>query len=115
FGSPFKDPATILSLLRLDLEARPPEAAIVSLGVRLYPTPPRPTQFSLIDPPQPAPEKLARTLARLAALVGEENVGSPILLDTHRPDAFEMRAFRIEDRKSKIEDRKSKNRQSQVA
>lgn len=95
FGFSLRDPAAILSLLRLDLQARPPEAAINSLLVRLYPAPLRPVQFSLIEPPLPAPEKLARTLAKLAALVGEENIGSPVLLDTHRPDAFEMRVFRI--------------------
>jgi nucleotidyltransferase/DNA polymerase involved in DNA repair len=117
FGFPLNDPATILSLLRLDLATRPPQAAIVSLQIRLYPTPPRPMQFSLIDPPLPAPEKLARTLARLAALVGEQNVGSPALLNTHRPDAFRMRPFQphvagrrpqIESRRSKVEGRRSK-------
>ena len=41
----------------------------------------------------PDPEKLSRTLARLASLSGEENLGSAVLLDTHRPDAFQMGAF----------------------
>ncbi|HEY3128600.1 MAG TPA: hypothetical protein VGL91_04020 [Acidobacteriota bacterium] len=110
FGFPLNDPPTILSLLRLDLEARPPQAGIASLLLRLYPTAPRPMQFSLIDPPLPAPEKLARTLARLAALVGEQNVGSPALLNTHRPDAFEMKPFEphIESRRSPVAGRRSK-------
>ncbi|HEY2931017.1 MAG TPA: hypothetical protein VGK99_04665 [Acidobacteriota bacterium] len=93
FGFPLNDAATILSLVRLDLEARPPQAAIESLLLRLYPAPPRPVQFSLVEPPMIPPEKLARTLARLCALVGDQNVGSPALLDTYRPDAFEMRPF----------------------
>jgi len=32
-------------------------------------------------------------LARLAALVGADNLGSPALVDSHRPDAFTMLAF----------------------
>ena len=93
FGMPLRHATTILSLLRLDLEGRPPEAAISALMVRLHPIPPRPVQFSLIDPPLPSPELLTRTLARLAALVGENNVGSPALLDSHGPDAFVMQPF----------------------
>jgi protein ImuB len=50
-------------------------------------------QHGLFIPQAPAPEKLQLTLARVKALMGEDNVGSPELLDTHRPDAFVMRAF----------------------
>src|SRR6185295_5908731 len=43
----------------------------------------------------PEPEKLELTLARLKAVVGEENVGSPEVLDTHRPDAFQLKRFGV--------------------
>jgi protein ImuB len=46
----------------------------------------------LFIPLAPEPEKLELTLARIAAVVGEENVGSPELVDTHRPGAFRMSA-----------------------
>jgi protein ImuB len=36
-------------------------------------------------------EKLHITLARIAGMVGKENVGTPALLNTYRPDAFEMK------------------------
>ena len=54
---------------------------------------PRAAQTGLFIPLAPEPEKLEVTLARLGALVGAGNVGSPELLDTHRPDAFRMRRF----------------------
>ena len=41
----------------------------------------------------PSPETLATLTARLGALVGERRCGSPALLDSYRPDAFEMRRF----------------------
>jgi protein ImuB len=49
----------------------------------------------LFIPLAPEPEKLELTLARLAKLVSPENVGSPELLDTHRPDAFRLKGFEL--------------------
>jgi protein ImuB len=90
---PSQQPKTLLSLLRLDLQTHPPQAGITALTVRLEPAPPRALQYSLFTPVALNPEKLARTLARLYVLVGEGNVGSPILEDTHRPDAFQIVGF----------------------
>ena len=60
------------------------------------PVKPRVLQSGLFVPLAPAPDKLELTLARLAKLVGEENIGSPALLDTHRPDAFSMKRFTLQ-------------------
>jgi len=42
----------------------------------------------------PDAERLETTLARVRHIVGRENVGSPYLLNTHRPDRFVMHPFR---------------------
>jgi hypothetical protein len=93
FPVPVRDPLVLLKQLQFDLEAHPPQAAILGVQVRLNPVEPRPLQHGLFIPQAPAPEKLSLTLARLTALVGEGNAGSPELLDTHRPDAFRMLPF----------------------
>ena len=96
FPVPVRDPKVILKQLQFDLEAHPPQAAILGIEVQLNPVEARVLQHGLFIPQAPVPEKLHLTLARLTALLGEENVGSPELLDTHRPDAFVMRGFSSE-------------------
>jgi protein ImuB len=90
---PLGDAKTIVSLLRLELQTQTEKARIIGVSVRLFPVPARALQHSLFEPAPPAPEKLARTVGRLTALVGKPNVGSPALEDSHRPDAFAMKEF----------------------
>ncbi len=92
-AAPSVDARTWRTLLRLDLEAHPPRDAIQALEIRAEPTLARRVQFSLLDPAQPAPEKLAETLGRLADFTRAGRGGSPRLLDTHRPGAFAMGSF----------------------
>jgi protein ImuB len=87
------DPRTWRTLLILDLETHPPHDAIQAFTVRAEPTPARSVQFSLFDPAQPSPERLAETLARLYAWTVAGRAGSPALLDTHRPGAFVIGTF----------------------
>jgi protein ImuB len=47
----------------------------------------------LFVPSGPDPEKLEVTIARLAKLVGEGNLGCAELLDSHRPESFCMTRF----------------------
>ncbi len=90
---PMRNPKTFLRLCLLDLESHPPQAPVTAVSIAAEPTKPRVLQDGLFIPQAPEPEKLELTLARLAKLVGEQNVGSPELLDTHRPDAFRMKRF----------------------
>jgi protein ImuB len=71
-------------------------------------------QNGLFTPLAPAPDKLELTLARLTKLVGEENVGSPMPLDTHRPDAFAIKRFVLTTKETDRRGKKSLNRQSAI-
>ena len=80
----------LLKLLQMDLEAHPPQAAVMAMALILKPVPPRTIQLGIFLPVTPAPDKLELTLARIRGLVGEENVGIPELLDTHHPHPFRL-------------------------
>lgn len=92
---PMRNHKTLLRLLLFDIEGTPPPAPIVAVAIAAKPVKPRASQTGLFIPLAPEPEKLEITLARLAKLVGADKVGSPELLDTHRPDAFRMKRFSL--------------------
>jgi protein ImuB len=93
FPVPMLDARAFLKLLQLDLSAHPPAAPVLRVWLEAEPAKPRAAQNGLFIPIAPEPEKLELTLARLRSLVGEGNVGSPALVDTHRPGAFQMERF----------------------
>jgi len=86
-AAPTRDVKTILTCLRVELEARPPRAAVNAVAVTVTPERIRAAQLGLFTPPGPSPERLATTLARLAALCGADRVGAPAVVDSHRPGA----------------------------
>jgi len=92
---PLRDHRAGLKLMQLELEQRPPQAAVTALWLAANPVEPRVLQDGLFIPLAPAPDKLEVLLARLANLVGQENVGAAELLDTHRPGALGMKRFTI--------------------
>jgi protein ImuB len=103
-----QNPKTLLRLLLFDIEAQPPQAPVMAVTIRADPVRARASQRGLFIPLAPEPEKLEITLARLGKLVGQDHVGSPELLDTHRPDAFRLKRFSVTSgRKSKSSKRKS--------
>jgi protein ImuB len=90
---PMLDARIFLKLLQLDLQAHPPGAPITKIWLAAEPARPRPGQAGLFLPLSPHPEKLELTLARIAGIVGEGNVGSPAILDTYRPEGFRVERF----------------------
>jgi protein ImuB len=90
---PMRNSKMLLKLLRLRLQAEPPQTAVVKLFMAAEAARPRFAQGGLFLPSAPDLERLELTIARLANLVGEGNVGAAELADTHRPDAFRMRRF----------------------
>jgi len=98
---PMRDHKVFLKLLLLDTEMHPPPAAVVGVSINCEPVKPRLLQTGLFVPLAPEPEKLELMLARLAKLVGVENIGSPELVDTHRPDAFRIKRFELRQAKER--------------
>jgi protein ImuB len=88
--APTRDVKTLLTLIRLDLEARPPGAPVAGFTFTAHPDRPREAQLSLYGPAALSPDKLAATLARLFALLGPGRVGSPQPVDGHLPERFSL-------------------------
>jgi protein ImuB len=92
-AAPTGDAATLLQLARLDLARRPPAAPIVGARLLALPARVRATQLDMLRPAGPAPDRLAATIARLAALVGPENVGAPAIEDTWREEVVGVTSY----------------------
>lgn len=88
--APTRDVKTLLTLVRLDLEATQPGAPLAGFTFLAWPDRPREAQLSLYGPAALSPDKLATTLARLFALLGPDRVGSPRPMDSHRPERFSL-------------------------
>lgn len=91
--APTREVKTLLTLLRLELEARPPGAPLAAFSLVAHPDRPREAQLSLFGPAALSPDRLATTLARLFVLLGADRVGSPRRVDGHRPERFDLAPF----------------------
>lgn len=91
--APTCDVRAILTLINLALEAAPPEAAVETIRIEVTPRAARPAQADMFLPPAPAPDRLATTIARLAALCGPGNVGTLRAENSHRPEAVRVTPF----------------------
>ncbi len=87
------DGAAVAALLGVSLEARPPRGAVESMTLRARPVRVPAAQSTLMGPSPSNPRILIATLDRLAALVGAQEIGVPMLLDSHRPDAVRLMPY----------------------
>jgi protein ImuB len=92
-AAPTREAKILIELARLDLARRPPDAAVVGVHLIALPARVRATQLDILRPSGPAPNRLAATLTRLAALVGPENVGTPAATDSWREEAIAVAAY----------------------
>jgi protein ImuB len=90
---PTNDVDLLFRMLQTHLENFRSEHPIVAVALSAEPIKPAGEQFGLFETTLRNPYQLSETLARLTALLGSDRIGTPILDETHRPDAFRMQAF----------------------
>ena len=90
---PTNDVDLLFRMLQTHLENFRSEHPIVSVALSAQPIRPVSQQFQLFEIALRNPHQLSETLARLVALLGSERLGTPVLEETHRPDAFRMEPF----------------------
>lgn len=100
---PANDRQLWLKLLQLDLEAHPPHAAILAVELHAEPGATSKVQLGLFSPQLPEPGRLDVTLARIAALVGQGNLGQAVLDDTHAAQAFHLEPFQLSSQSTPAE------------
>jgi protein ImuB len=90
---PTNNVETLFRMLHTHLENFTSKSPIISVALKAETTKPSFEQFHLFETALRDPMRLTETLARLTGLLGSERVGTPVLEDTHRPDAFRMEPF----------------------
>ena len=90
---PTNDVDLLFRMLQTHLENFRSKHPIVAVALSAEPIKPAREQFGLFETTLRNPYQLSETLARLTALLGSDRIGTPVLEETHRPDAFRMQPF----------------------
>jgi protein ImuB len=83
----------LFRMLHTHLENFTSKHPIVAIELEAQPSRSVWQQFGLFETALRDPVQLHETLARLIGLLGADRVGTPVLEETHRPDAFRMEPF----------------------
>ena len=90
---PANDVDLLFRMLHTHLENFKSEHPIIAVSLDAQPIKPASQQFGLFETALRNPNQLSETLARLTGLLGADRVGTPVLEETHRPDAFRIEPF----------------------
>jgi protein ImuB len=83
----------LFRMLQTHLENFKSDHPIIAVSLQAHPIKPNSQQFGLFETTLRNLNQLSETLARLTALLGVDRVGTPVLDETHRPDAFHIEPF----------------------
>src|SRR6266446_3156216 len=90
---PTNDVDLLFRMLHTHLENFKSEHPIIAVSLDAQSIKPASQQFGLFETALRNPNQLSETLARLIGLLGADRVGTPVLEETHRPDAFRIEPF----------------------
>src|SRR6266705_3401634 len=90
---PTNDVDLLFRMLHTHLENFTSKQPIIAISLEAQPIKPARQQFGLFETTLRDPNQLYETLARLTALLGTDRVGTPVLEETYRPDAFHLEPF----------------------
>ncbi len=84
------DEAILFRALHTQLDVLRTESCICALSLTLTPQRAPVRQPGFFETGLRDPHAFAETLARIAGIVGGERIGTPVRLETHRPDAIQL-------------------------
>ena len=90
---PTNNGEVLFRMLHTHLENFQSDFPIIAVALKADATKPSYQQFNLCETALRDPARLSETLARLTGLLGADRVGTPVLEETHRPDAFRIEPF----------------------
>lgn len=101
--APTANVETLFRMLHTHLETLRTEHAIVGLELSAKPGRAINHQFGLFESVLRDPNHFHETLARLTGLVGADRLGTPVIEQSYRPDAFRMEPIQVQSAESRVQ------------